>query len=47
MSALWPERGVKFSPARIKRFESELERVARFAGLTRVEFAAGWLREAL
>ncbi len=47
VTALWPERGVKFSPARIKRFESELERVARFAGLARLEFGAGWLREAL
>jgi uncharacterized protein YcaQ len=47
VTALWPERGVKFSPARIKRFESELERVARFSGLARVEFGAVWLREAL
>ena len=47
VTALWPERGVKFSPARIKRFESELERVARFSGVARVEFGPDWLRDAL
>ncbi|MGR3623470.1 winged helix-turn-helix domain-containing protein [Pseudophaeobacter sp.] len=47
VTALWPERRVTFSPARVKRLEAELERVARFAGLDRVEFADGWLRDAL
>lgn len=47
VSALWPERGVAFSPTRIKRLEAELERVARFAGLGCVAFSDGWLREAL
>ena len=45
VSALWPERGVTFTPARIKRLEAELERTARFAGLGTVAFAADWLRE--
>ncbi|WP_417713720.1 winged helix-turn-helix domain-containing protein [Pseudophaeobacter arcticus] len=45
VTALWPERSVKFTPARIKRLEAELERTARFAGLETVEFAADWLRE--
>ncbi|MEP1329504.1 crosslink repair DNA glycosylase YcaQ family protein [Pseudophaeobacter sp.] len=47
VTALWPERRVTFSPARLKRLEAELERVARFAGLSQVRFADGWLREAL
>ncbi|CUH87078.1 hypothetical protein PH5382_00998 [Phaeobacter sp. CECT 5382] len=47
VTALWPERRATFSPARLKRLEAELERVARFAGLSQVRFADGWLREAL
>ncbi|MEP2718706.1 crosslink repair DNA glycosylase YcaQ family protein [Pseudophaeobacter sp.] len=45
VSALWPERGVKFSATRVKRLEAELERVARFSGLSTVAFADGWLRD--
>ena len=45
VTALWPERGVRWSPARIARLEAELDRVARFAGLERVEFVDGWLRD--
>lgn len=44
VTALWPERDVKWSPARTRRLEAELERVARFAGLDSVSFADGWLR---
>lgn len=44
VTALWPEQDVKWSPARNKRLEAELERVARFAGLDSVSFADGWLR---
>ncbi len=44
VTALWPEREVKWSPARTRRLEAELERVARFAGLDSVSFADGWLR---
>lgn len=46
VTALWPERGVKWSAARIHKLESELQRVARFAGLSQIVFADGWLREA-
>lgn len=45
VTGLWPERGVKFSAARTKRLEAELERMARFSGLKSVAFADGWLRE--
>ncbi len=47
VTALWPERGVKWSDARIHKLESELQRVARFAGLSQVVFADNWLREAI
>lgn len=42
--ALWPERGVKWSDARTRRLESELDRVRRFAGLEQVIFANDWLQ---
>lgn len=42
--ALWPERGVKWSEARMRRLEAELDRVRRFAGLERVLFANEWRR---
>ncbi|AHD02539.1 winged helix-turn-helix domain-containing protein [Leisingera methylohalidivorans] len=44
VTAVWPEQDVKWSPARAKRLEAELDRVARFAGLCRVCFTDGWLR---
>jgi uncharacterized protein YcaQ len=47
VTAVWPERGVKWSATRIRKLESELQRVARFAGLSEVAFADGWLREAV
>ena len=47
VTAVWPERDVKWSPARIRKLESELQRVARFAGLSQVAFADNWLREAV
>jgi uncharacterized protein YcaQ len=43
--ALWPEARVKWSATRMRKLEAELDRVARFAGLDRVEFADDWLRE--
>lgn len=43
VSALWPERDVRWSDARTKRLESELDRVRRFAGLDSVEFVRDWL----
>ncbi|MVO16474.1 winged helix-turn-helix domain-containing protein [Parasedimentitalea huanghaiensis] len=45
VTAVWPERSVIWSPGRIRKLESELQRVARFAGLSEVVFADGWLRE--
>lgn len=45
--AFWPERGVRPSAGRIARLEAELGRLARFSGCDRVDFAQGWLREAV
>jgi len=44
VTAVWPERDVKWSAARIRRLEAELDRVARFAGVSAVAFSDGWLR---
>jgi uncharacterized protein YcaQ len=43
--ALWPEPAVNWAKSRATRFEAELDRVARFAGLDQVRFADGWLRD--
>lgn len=43
--ALWPERGLRWSPARTARLEAELDRVRRLAGADRVRFENDWLRE--
>jgi uncharacterized protein YcaQ len=45
--ALWPEAGITWPSARLRRLEADLDRVARFAGLDRVAFQDGWLREPL
>ncbi|MCB1313548.1 MAG: YcaQ family DNA glycosylase [Sedimentitalea sp.] len=47
VTALWPEPGLRWSAARTGRLEAELARLARFAGLGRVEFAPGWQRDPL
>ncbi len=47
VTALWPEPSLAWSTARNRRLEAELDRVARFAGLDRVDFADGWLRAPL
>ncbi|MCB4456887.1 winged helix-turn-helix domain-containing protein [Leisingera sp. McT4-56] len=44
VTAVWPERDIKWSAARTKRLEAELDRVARFSGVGHVRFADGWLR---
>jgi len=44
VKAFWPEVGVKMGSGRIKRLETELDRVARFAGVGEVIFAKDWLR---
>lgn len=40
---LWLEKGVKPSAGRLERLEAELVRLARFAGVERVEYRDGWL----
>lgn len=45
VSALWPERSVRWSEARTRRLQSELDRVRRFTGLDDVEYASGWLKD--
>ncbi|MCV2887395.1 winged helix-turn-helix domain-containing protein [Ruegeria aquimaris] len=42
--AFWPERGLRWSEARTRKLEAELDRVRRLAGVERVVFAADWIR---
>ncbi|MDU9005730.1 winged helix-turn-helix domain-containing protein [Sedimentitalea todarodis] len=44
VTALWPERGVRWSAARTGRLMAELERVCRFTGLGDIQMQDGWLR---
>jgi uncharacterized protein len=44
VTALWPERGTKWSGAKQKRLEAELQRITRLAGVASFEFADGWLK---
>lgn len=44
ITALWPETGIRWTPPRQNRLEAELTRVARFAGVSELSFANGWLR---
>ncbi|WP_417604259.1 winged helix-turn-helix domain-containing protein [Primorskyibacter flagellatus] len=41
VTAVWPERGVRWTDARHARLEAELARIARFAKLEDVRFPAG------
>ncbi|WP_170606398.1 winged helix-turn-helix domain-containing protein [Ruegeria arenilitoris] len=45
VKAVWPERSVRWSQARTKRLESELDRVCRLAKLDRFDFAENWLKD--
>ncbi|SMO72146.1 winged helix-turn-helix domain-containing protein [Ruegeria faecimaris] len=45
VSALWPERTVRWSDARTRRLQAELDRVRRFAGLDDIEFAENWQKD--
>ena len=45
--AFWPEAGIKLTAARRARLEAELARLARFAGVSRLDFAADWQRDPL
>ncbi len=47
ITALWPERGLRWGAARQDRLEAELTRVARFAGLDRLSWQPGWRRDPL
>ncbi len=42
--AFWPELGVKLGAARLKSLEAEVQRLAEFAGVERVEYAPDWQR---
>lgn len=44
LRAFWPEVGITLSAGRLQRLESELYRLAKFAGCDRVEMADGWRR---
>lgn len=46
VSAYWPEPGVRLGKGRVAKLETELDRLARFAGCAHVAFADGWRREA-
>ncbi|MGX9355652.1 winged helix-turn-helix domain-containing protein [Roseobacteraceae bacterium S113] len=47
ISALWPERGVAWGAGRQARFEAELTRMLRLAGVSRLHWADEWLRSSL
>lgn len=42
---LWPEAGIVWGKGRIQKFQDELERLARFAGLTSIRFQDNWFRQ--
>jgi len=42
--AYWPEEGVRAAKGRIAKLNAELERMARFSGVSNVTFEADWLR---
>lgn len=44
VTGCWPELGVRFGRARLKKLEGALDRHCRFAGVETVIFADGWLR---
>ncbi len=45
--AIWPERCVTWGKGRQGAFEAELDRIKRLAGVSRIEFAADWLRPSM
>ena len=44
VAAFWPEQGVAMGKGRLAALTAELERVARFTGLSDMQFDPGWLR---
>nr|WP_276562535.1 crosslink repair DNA glycosylase YcaQ family protein [Hoeflea prorocentri] len=47
VTALWPEPKVKLGRGRLARLEAELDRIRRFTGCERVDYADGWIRDPL
>jgi len=45
--AIWPERGITFGAQRLRQLGAELDRLARFAGCTSVEWLDNWHRDAV
>ena len=45
VTAFWSEPGVRMGAGRRAALEAELDRLRRFAGLERIDYAEGWLRE--
>jgi len=43
--AFWPEPKVTMGKGRLAKLNAELDRVARFAGSDRIEFACDWIRD--
>ncbi|MEQ6249349.1 crosslink repair DNA glycosylase YcaQ family protein [Sulfitobacter sp. HNIBRBA3233] len=44
--ALWPEPGVRWGKLRHRALEAELSRIVKLAGVSKIAFDDGWLREA-
>jgi len=44
VTAFWPEPGIRMGKQRLRALQAELERIASFAGLERIEMAPDWLR---
>ena len=44
VKAFWPEPGIRFTRERRRKLDTELGRLAQFAGCDRVEFLDGWER---
>jgi len=44
VTAFWPEPGIRIGKQRLKGLQAELERIASFTGLERIEMAPDWLR---
>ena len=44
VKALWPERGIRWTDARVKAFETEVQRLTKLAGVSKVAFDDNWLR---
>jgi uncharacterized protein YcaQ len=42
--AFWPEAGVRRSAVLVRGLEADIERIRRFAGLERTDYAGDWLR---